>query len=488
MPLQTTTIVVLLAALAIGIIVALLIRRPPRIALLEGSSLDYISDGTSALSLFTANGQDGAGNLLYPYNYKGRLRTAHITPETVDATAEQLYKQGVRIYVGMLETAMLLPMLAFARRHSNVVILSAASTLPRANLIPPNVFRLGMTSAAFVRALHGVIKDRFTGITRVLAVNGTPSNEWATTIKNLAPLLTTFDYTVADTMTTTEAAGTPRSDTVYIYAGNKADFHLHTHFSAGANILVAEATGWKFTIDAGTNDPLANHHVFSVDAINGGKVFQIATMRTGKPAPLMGHLLHALRIALVVDRQVSVSTKLMSTIAQQYGPHSQLVFTEAHDGNIEGLFTARLLSVESDCTNCLFSEIGSFIGGAAETAGNAFNDTVNYMQDVVLEADTVRCGEQVASCANALQGGDVRAVCGPLLHPLDGDSPCLQAVNSQAGDCMDYLGDCVNNNNQCAAAAGVCTTAVLTHSAATFLDRIIPADVLQHFKPVQWFD
>lgn len=459
-------VVGILAVALVIVVLGLLLSKPrARLAVLNGSSLDFLPDGHSAYTIFS-KAEEGSHNLLF--TQQRPIVERDITPETVEAVCEELYGQGVRMYTGLLESAILLHLVDFALRHPDVVIVSASSTIPRQNLLPPNMFRVMGTDVAMIRALPNVITSQFgSTVTRISVVNGSPGNVWADAMAALVQGMLASSYTIATALTNTEQAGTPRTDTVYLYMGDRAHCTLPSVMSADAKIVIVSGTGWEFEVTAERNY-MEENQVYSIDTMNSTKALQAATMRTEKLSPFLGTFLQALNALIAVDNVWNGRMNLTHMLEVTYGAGGSLLFTPSHDGNVEGLYVQRLQA--TSCSNCILDAIGGFFVGAA-----------TFVVNVVTESDVISCGIQAATCASALGAAinmsinhhDLIRACKPLFEPFDDEDPCMGLITGLSSDCMRAMKTCVTEVN-CNPALPVCTTDMITDAVGDQFDRIIP--------------
>ena len=458
-------LVVLCVVVLILVLIAVLPRRP-RLAILNGTSLDFLPDGHSTYQTFQRS-EEGSHNLLFTQTRP--IVEREVTPATIGDVCTELYRRGVRMFTGILESALLMPLIPFATAHPDAVIVSASSTVPRKGLLPPNIFRLMASDSVLVEHMKTTIPATFgRDITTLKVVNGSPGNVWADSMVALIQGILSDDFTVSTTLTSGEQGGTPSPNTVYVYMGDREAFTLASTMT-GADILVVSGTGWPFEITEG-NDFMARNRVHSIDTVNSIKAMQTATLRVGSLSPFLGSLLQSIRMLISVDNLWDGREDLTRLLEVTYG--TSLMFTPSHDGNIEGLFVQRMRA--TSCSDC----------GLFDSIANAFSDAVTFVVNVVTESDVVSCGVQAVTCASALGSAaaqnmnhdDLIRACKPLVVPFDGGGACISAATGVSRECFDNMQLCVNESN-CNPALQVCTTDLVIKGAKPFFNRVIPWSV-----------
>lgn len=457
----------------IVLIVALTAPPRPRVAFLEGSDLDFIPAGESAYQVFTQDAGD-TYNLLITQSRP--IVEARVTADTVVGVCTDLYGQGVRIFAGMLESALLLPLARFAYTHPDTIFLSASSTIPRAGILPANVFRLYPSDVTLVQKFHKLLATEFPTKTRLVVVNGSPTNAWATAVTTLLNQQDIEGVTTTHVLTASEQDGTPQTNTVYVYAGDRANFTLADDMT-GADIIIMSGNGWDFEVIAERNYMDANR-VYTLDAINSMRPIQTTILRTETVSTFLGPLLQALQIAVTVDNGWDGRTSLSTMVDQLYGVGGNLLFTQSRDGNVEGLFLRRLRATA--CSNCF---IGWIEDNIVDPVGDFFEDSVTAVVRMVTESEQISCSMQVASCLSSVQSGDVgntTQACMPMLNPLDEEKgACLRAVAGVSHECLEGLREAVETGELANAA---------THCTVDMMNAYIIEPVAEAIIPFSLFN
>lgn len=472
----TPLLFVLAGVILVVVAVLLLQTQSPRLAILNGSVLDFIEDGAAMHRKFTSHSR-GFSSLLFHENRPVVIENG-VTEANVVATCERLYERGIRIFTGMLESQLAVAVQPFARHHPDAIVLSASSSVPRHGILPPNLFRLYPDDSGIALITEQVITQKFpttqTGARRVVVVLGTPSSVWAQGVHAMMYAMDGERFQVTSEMTSSEAAGSARSDTVYIYAGSKDDFNLTTLFS-GANILVMSGTGWVLP-DPEPGD--AQSTVFGLDMVNTMETQHAAMMRLENMSIWPGYLLHAMQVATEVDSLWDGRTDLTSFVYTRYGPGGLRVFDSRHDGLGAGAYVTVL---KYACTNCFGFSFSDII----KTVEAAATDALVVVGGLVPAPLT--CASQAAACAVPL-GAATAAIAvgthpaGSLLSgmqgacaPLVSETACISATTGFSQACVDRMAACVQGDvNQCVETAAHCTASALLTAVAAQAGTLLP--------------
>lgn len=471
----------LFVAVAVMTLFLLVAHNPkPRTAILNGAALDFIPSGADMYSVFRSEEPPFHDAL---YDAVRPVVQADVDCTTVVDTCRRLYAQGVRIFVGMLESKLLLALAPFARTHPRALILSASSSVPRAGVLPKNVFRLYPNDRDLYYEVRKVIADRFgTAVNRAVLVNGSPGNVWTDAVGMVLQSMVrtgegAANFTVTTTMTAAEEGGTPGEDTAYIYFGDKANFNLAEHFGVGAdaNILIMSGTGWTFEVTP-TNNPYASNTVVTMDMVNDTKVMYAAMLRLHTTSVWAGYLLQALHLATELDSKWDGVASLTDACDALYGFGGHRVFNADHDGVATGAFTN---AATGHCPNCFFSISWPSIPPVSDAFSfveESFDEAVSVMS-AILDAP-ITCGTQIAACSTAVAGGDaagLKSACVPLLNPADNGSACVSLATGMSQACMQNMSLCGSGTTSaCTAATTACTVDMLRQSAAVTAAAYIP--------------
>ena len=466
------------------IIWALVASRPARArtAILNGSQLDFVPPGTDMYRIFRSKEppfHDALYDVVRPV-----VHVDGVTHATIAQTCTALYADGVRIFTGMLESELLVALAPFARSHPDALVLSASSSIPRAGVLPKNVFRLYPNDRDLYHEVRKVVADRFgTHVSRAVLVNGSPGNLWSDAVQMILHSMQrgtageeAGTFTVTEAMTTAEQGGAAAEDTVYIYAGEQAGFNLADHFTTGeAHILIVSGTGWTFPVTA-VDNPYTRNQVYSLDMINSTKFMHAAMLRLHTPSIWPGYLLHAMHLATELDGKWNGTSSLTDLCESMYGLGGHRVFNADHDGIADGGFTNR---VTGTCDSCLFSvswpsvpDVGPAFSFVEDTFGSAVSVTAGLL-------DTpITCGTQIAACSVAVAERDATSLasaCTPLVDPtVSGGQACISLATGISSACLHDLTLCGQGNHEaCRNGTATCTLSMLTQSASQFASNVI---------------
>ena len=461
-------------------------KKPPRppIVFLQGSSLDFVPSGSSAIELF-----QGEHNLLI--GAQTSFHVEDVNESTIEAACLRLYNDAhARIFVGMLESALLLRLAPFARDHPECIFVSASSSVPRAQIFPSNVFRLYASDANIAGEVHQAVSHHFfendgDPLTRVVLHNGSPENAWATTVAFLLQQMESsehggYDVVLRENWTPGEEAGIPRSDTVYIYAGAQNAFDFASHFAPSddseppANILVVSGTGW--VLNERESPHVHNHNVRTFDMVNDPKMLLAAQLRVKNRLPWPGYLLQALFVASEVEAHTRSGEAYRDTCMRIFGPQSYRFFTSNGDGDPTGSLVNRFVSDTDEASVGTLRPASTLQGEICSTQeDDAWAAQTNRFAVVNMSVGTVKpitCADQTVACANALDSGVISLIytaCAPTIQTIDQQgSTCLDVT--QGGACMLELKDCIESNTEfnaaraCAQASQICTPTMLYSS------------------------